>query len=122
MLLLIKDKTYEDRLGYLTLKTLETGVLRGDRFEAFKILKGFDNLDPSVFFYLIMTSTRGHSLNVVKPRCRLDIRKFVFAYPIVVIWNSLCDSINNLKNIMINLCMVKGLNKLFIKLPSHYTY
>ena len=40
-----------------------------------------------------MASTRDHSLKVVKPRCRLDIRKFSFVHHIVGIWNGLDESI-----------------------------
>ena len=48
--------------------------------------------------------TRGHSLKIVKPRCRLDVRKFSFAHRVVEMWNSLddgivaCDSITSFKN------------------------
>jgi hypothetical protein len=42
-----KDKSYEDRLRCLN---LETRRLRGDLIEVFKMFKGFDNLDPSMFF------------------------------------------------------------------------
>jgi ribonuclease P/MRP protein subunit RPP40 len=45
-----KDKTYEDRLCYLGLTTLETRQLRGDLIEVFKIFKGFNILHPNVFF------------------------------------------------------------------------
>ena len=47
--------------------------------------------------------TRGHCLTLIKPRCRLDIRKYPFAHRIVDTWNSLddniiaCDSINGFK-------------------------
>ena len=46
----LKDKSYENRLRILNLKTLETIRLRGDLIEVYKIFKGFDNLDPTVFF------------------------------------------------------------------------
>ena len=46
----LKDKSYENRLRILNLTTLETRRLRGDLIEVFKIFKGFDNLDPTVFF------------------------------------------------------------------------
>jgi len=60
-------------------------------------------LDPNIFFELNQAHTRGHSLKLIKPRCRLDIRKFSFAHRIIDVWNSLdesiiaCDSINGLK-------------------------
>jgi len=42
--------TYEDRLNILKLTTLETRRLGGDLIEVFQMYKGFDNLDPSMFF------------------------------------------------------------------------
>jgi len=72
--------TYEDRLNILKLTTLETRRLRGDLIEVFKMFKGFDNLDLLMFFELNTVPTRGHSLKLVKPRCRLDIRKYSFTH------------------------------------------
>ena len=57
----ISNKSYEDRLHILNLTTLETRRLRGDLIEVFKIFKGFDNLDSSMFFELSNAHTRGHS-------------------------------------------------------------
>ena len=88
----------------MKLTTLETKRLRGDLIEVFKMFRGFDNLDPSLFFELNSAPTRGHSLKLVKPRCRLDVRKFSFAHRVIDLWNSLddniiaCDSLNSFKN------------------------
>ena len=100
----LEDKSYEDRLLCLNPTTLETRRLRGDLIEVFKIFKGFDNLDPFTFFELCTAPTRGHSLKLVKLRCRLDVTKFSFEHNVVEMWNSLddrivaCDSINSFKN------------------------
>ncbi|MGE5822000.1 MAG: RNA-directed DNA polymerase [Nitrososphaerota archaeon] len=99
----LRDKSYEERLEQLNLTTLETRRLRGDLIEVFKIFKGLDKLDPLKFFELSNAPTRGHSLKLVKPRCRLDVRKFSFAQRVVDVWNSLnddmvaCDSVNGFK-------------------------
>ena len=47
--------SYEDRLRILglTSTTLETRFLRADLIEVFKILIGFENLDPDRFFHVI---------------------------------------------------------------------
>ena len=45
--------SYEDRLRILGLTTLETRFLRADLIEVFKILRGFENLDPDIFFQVI---------------------------------------------------------------------
>jgi len=44
--------TYDDRLNILKLTTLEKRWLRGDLIEVFKMFKGFDNLDPLMFFWI----------------------------------------------------------------------
>ena len=53
---------------------METRRLRGNLIKVFKIFKGFDDLDPNIFFELSQANTRGHSLKLLKPGCRLDIR------------------------------------------------
>ena len=42
--------SYEDRLRILGLTTLRTRFLQADLIEVFKILRGFENLDPGRFF------------------------------------------------------------------------
>ena len=98
--------------------TLETRRLRGDLIKMFKIFKGFDNLDPSKFFHLSQAHPRGRSLKLIKPRCRLDIRKFSFAHCVIDIWNSLevsiiaCDLITGFKMRINKFLLVEGSYKL----------
>ena len=100
----LKDKSYEERLIFLELTTLETRRLRGDLIEVFKIFKGYDDLQPSKFFNLSINLTRGHSLKLFKDRFNLDCRKFVFSQRVIDVWNSLdediiaCDSLNGFRN------------------------
>ena len=100
----LRYKTYEERLKYLNLTTLETRRLRGDLIEVFKILKGIDDIDYHNFFTLCNTSTRGHSMKLFKHGSRLDCRKYTFSSRIVNVWNALdqeiiaCDSTNAFKN------------------------
>ena len=89
----IKDLSYEERLKNLGLTTLETRRLRGDLIEVFKIFKGYDNLDPSIFFVKANTVCRGHCYKLQKFRSNLDIRKFSFSQRIVNEWNLLTDHI-----------------------------
>jgi len=51
--------THEDRLNNLKLITLETRRLIGDLNEVYKMFKGFNNLDPLMYFYLYTAPTRG---------------------------------------------------------------
>ena len=86
----IRNLSYEDRIRYLGLTTLETRRIRGDMIETFKIISGKDNISTDTFFELDRNSvTRGHNYKLVKPRSRLNIRKFSFGHRVVDHWNSL---------------------------------
>ena len=81
MILGYKHYCYEDRLAVCQLSTLQGRKLRGDLIQAFKLLKGLDQINYNNFFVLDgNTSTRGHTLKVVKPRARLDIRLHSFSH------------------------------------------
>ena len=61
----------------LGLTPLETRFLRVDEIEVFKILRGFENLDPGRFFQVIGDGARrGPSFKLFKKRYRLDVGKF----------------------------------------------
>ena len=71
--------SYSDSLAIWNLLTLEDRRLRGDLIQVFKILKGFDKVNYQNFFELDQdTSRRGHTLTLVKPRARLDVRNIFF--------------------------------------------
>ena len=88
------EYSYEDRLRILRLTTLETRFLWADLIEVFKILRGFENLDPDRFFQVIEDgATRGHSFKLFKKRYRLDVGKFKFFSRVCEGWNRLRDGI-----------------------------
>ena len=100
----VRGKSYEDRLKQLHLTSLETRRIRGDLIEVFRILKGFEDVDASKCFVKAEGCTRGHDLKLIKPRCRLDCRRFSFSHRIVNLWNKLpkgivdCNTVNGFKN------------------------
>jgi len=55
-----KGLTYEERFKKLGITTLETGRLRGDLIEVFKIFKGFDDINHTDFFTRSFTGLRCH--------------------------------------------------------------
>ena len=62
------------RLRILGPTTLETRFLRADLIEVFKILRGFENLDPDRYFQVVGNGARrGHSFKLFKKRYRLDV-------------------------------------------------
>ncbi|HKJ81868.1 MAG TPA: reverse transcriptase family protein [Ignavibacteriaceae bacterium] len=97
--------TYEERLAYTGLPTLERRRDRGDVIQVFKMLKGIDNVDYNKYFTISNNShTRGHSMKLIKNRSRLNIRQNYFTNRIINGWNTLpnyvveSDSVNCSKN------------------------
>ena len=48
----LRDNSYESRLLHCGLTALETGRLRGDQIEVFKIVDGYEDVDRNMFFKL----------------------------------------------------------------------
>ena len=81
---------YADRLKELNLFSLEQRRLRGDLIQAFKILKGIDNVDPGDFFKLKKeTRTKGHKWRLDKGAFRTENRRHFFTQRIVRVRNQL---------------------------------
>ena len=88
----LEGYSYSDRLRILGLTTLETRFLRADLIEVFKILRGFENVDPEKFFQVVRDDgRRGHSFKLFKRRYRLDVRRFMMANRVCEEWNGLDD-------------------------------
>ena len=84
----LKGMSYADRLKELNLFSLEQRRLCGDLIQAFKILKGIDNVDPGDFFDLKKeTRTRGHKWRLDKGAFRTENRRHFFTQRIVGVWS-----------------------------------
>ena len=77
----LRDISYEMRLRYCGLTTLETRRLRGDHTEVSKILNGYGDIDRNIFFSAKEDRrTRGHEVTLAKEQYRLDFRTLSFFY------------------------------------------
>jgi len=65
-------------LSVLRLESLELRRLKADLIMCFKILKGFTNVIPSEFFTRSTCNTRGHSMKLYYPDCRVLARQNFF--------------------------------------------
>jgi len=83
------DMTYEERLRKLNLPSLVYRRKRMDMIQTFRILNGIDRIDEDQFFTRSERQSRGHQFKLVKPRCRLNLRKHTFSNRIVDDWNAL---------------------------------
>ena len=124
----VKFRSYQFRLEYLGLPTLEERRLRGDLIQQFKFSKGLNsiNLHRGIIHRSEMNMT-GPSANTRGPEHRLygqftriDRRKWFFTNRIVSVWNGLdssvvaSNSVNSFKNgldkhLKLKHCSVNGL-------------
>ena len=72
--------------------------------QTFKILQGFDDLNPEIFFVKSNSNTRGHNYKLFKGRFISEAGRNVFSNRVVEVWNGLPDwvvessSVNHFKN------------------------
>ena len=109
----VRGETYEDRLSNAGLTTLKERRARGDLIEAFKTLKGLNNVDKQKWFEIkgeaakstrattIVTETgesrRENALGV--EGARTEVRKNSYTVRTAKAWNKLPDELRNQKTV-----------------------
>ena len=102
----VKDMTYEERLRFLKIPTLEFRRLRGDLIETFKLCNGlYDPVTTSSLFDMCSFSkTRSNGLKINKINTLHEQFKNFFTNRVVNVWNGLpahvvgSKSTNSFKN------------------------
>ena len=108
------EGTYEDKLQMLGLTTLYDRKIRGNMLETYKILNNFEDVDDHTWFTevneqhqktrlavnVLEDGTVVGSKNLVKPKCKLDIRKYFFTCRIVDHWNNLPANVKGAVNVL----------------------
>ena len=100
------NKSYEERLAFLNLPSLEFRRLRGDLIETYKICNGlYDPVTTSTLFDMSShDKTRSNGLKINKTNTVHNNFKYFFTNRIVNVWNGLpahvvrSDSVNSFKN------------------------
>jgi len=81
---------YEERLARLWLWTLEEGRNRADLIEVLKMANNLSPIPLSKYVELHTDGrTRGHSLKLIKHRCKSKVRRHSFSERVVNRWNTL---------------------------------
>ena len=99
-----KGMQYDDILRKVGLSTLETRRLHGNLIEVFKILKGFEDIDKSIFLKSSKIKLREHSEKLYHGRSRPDCSGYDLYQRKVGVWNSLdgevveCKTVNSFKS------------------------
>ena len=97
----LRESTYEDRLKEIGLWTLEKRRLMFDMIQVYKVLNNVGNIELSVLKIgdnsseRINTRSQSDSLNLVKKRSSLDIRKHFFTERVVEHWNRLPSEVKH---------------------------
>ena len=87
--------SYNERLHYIGLPSLELRRLHLDLIYCYKIVFGVVDLNFSDFSkFCSVTATRGHAYKLYKPSCVNSTRSRYFAERIVNVWNFLPSSVN----------------------------
>ena len=115
----VRGETYEEKLRDAGLVTLKERRRRGDLIEAFKVIKGYNNVNRDLWFDLrrreSLRPTRTNSTIedgtevrkpdvMYKPKAQKEIRENFYTVRVVQEWNELPDeiksasSINSFKN------------------------
>ena len=103
----LRAETYEEKLRELNLETLEARRTKLDMIQTFKILKGYDNVDSSLWFKTYDQSNTTHAtrlsqhpLNLKQQTIpRTEIRRNFFSLRVINKWNSLPDDVKNAANV-----------------------
>ena len=101
----LRGKSYEEKLVEMGMDSLLTRRKRLSLVQTFKILKGFDKIDPDTVFSSIRerqgaaTRATADPSNLEVPRCRLDIRKHSFTVRAAESWNQLTPNTKNLTSV-----------------------
>ena len=106
--------SYEEKLKQIKLETLQARRMRGDMIETFKILHGFENVNPDKFFnkagsqhlhrtrltsVLSSETVETPSFGLVKKKHNLALRGNFFSQRSVIPWNNLPAEVRASKSI-----------------------
>ena len=87
----IASLSYEDRLKFLNLYSIEDRLKRGDMILMYRIMNDDLKIDKKLLFPVLKESiTRGHHLKIDlgKP-AHLDVRRNFFSQRVIIPWNVL---------------------------------
>ena len=101
----LKGRKYQEKLKELGLQTLEIRRRRFYMIQTFKILKGFDCVDSSIWFETVgnepsrQTRQSAYHLNLVRRQTRTDVRSNFFSNRVIEPWNRLPTELKESKTV-----------------------
>ena len=95
----LRNISYKRRLLNLNMFSLETRRLRGELIQAFKIIKGFDNIDPRKLFDFCHNNTRTNGFKIKLPLAKTQVLRNFFTYKVINHWNKLPNEVVTSKSV-----------------------
>jgi ribonuclease P/MRP protein subunit RPP40 len=86
--------SYEERLQFLDMTTLETRRVIGDLIEVFKILTGMEDVKKEQFFTTEKWCARDMNLNDLSLALTWTVGNMLFSNRVINMWNSLPSDVN----------------------------
>ena len=76
-----------------------------DLVQVFKIIRGFDKVDPATWFVLVghdpprLTRDTSDPLNIVRQASRTEVRRHFFSQRVVALWNKIPSETKQLNSV-----------------------
>ena len=113
----LQSKEYEDKLKELNLQSLEERRIRYDMMQVFKFMHNYDDVERRQFFQtegedsVRVTKQSSDALNIIKTRCRTEVRRNFFTNRVAEKWNKVPEYVKRAGNI-------KPFKYLYDKIPE----
>jgi hypothetical protein len=91
----MSELSYDERLSILGLQRLELRRFHADLIACYNIIHNQVNINREAFFAFApaINNTRGHSLKLLYPDSRINVRAHSFSVRVISIWNRLPESV-----------------------------
>ena len=116
-----RGRTYEEKLAEAGMTTLEERRRRGDLLQAYKVIRGVDDVDPSLWFDMVqpragaMTTREvsgAHNVKREERQINTEIRKNFWSQRIIDPWNNLPDEVKQAESLNV---FQNGIDNLLFK-------
>ena len=101
----LKGNTYEAKLKELDMLSLEDRRILYDQVQAFKIIRGFDEVNRDTWFTLVgpnpgrIPRHTNDPLNIVRQQGRTETRRSFYSLRVVDTWNSLPSKVKHTNSV-----------------------
>jgi hypothetical protein len=101
----LRGATYEEKLKEIGMLSLKDRRIQYDLIQAFKIIRGFDDVESDTWFDLVgqdptrITRHTQDPLNICRKNPRTEIRRNFFSNRVIDTWNNIPSEIKNSRSV-----------------------